>query len=65
MLVVVEDANVANLSAGIGIERRVIKDYFAMLAGFENLHTLAIFYDGQYFAARRFSLAVAFKNGFI
>ena len=38
MIFAVEPADIANLSAGIGVERRVIKDDLAALAGLQLLH---------------------------
>ena len=63
VIVAVEPSAVADLSAGLGVERRVIEDDFAFLAGLEFLRALAVVDDGQHFAAVGASLAIAFERG--
>ncbi len=63
----VEPADVADLSAGIGVEGSVIEHDLAALAGLQLLRadTSAIFVldDGEDFAVVGAGLAVAFENG--
>ncbi len=61
MIVGVEPAAVADLAAGFGVERRVVEDDFAFVAGLEFLRALAVVDDGEHFAAVGASLAVAFE----
>ena len=42
VIVAVEPSAVAHLSAGFGVERRVVEDDFAFLAGLEFLRALAV-----------------------
>src|SRR5579884_1570779 len=47
---IAKDADVANLSARVGVEGRVIEHDLAFFAGFQFGNTLAVFYDRDYFA---------------
>src|SRR5512142_1291158 len=60
---VVKPAGVADLSAGVGVEGRVVEYDFAFLSGGEHGHALACLRvdDSQHFAATRFGLAIAFE----
>ncbi len=64
VIVAVEPSPVAHLSAGFGVERRVVEDDLAFFAGLEFLRALAVVDDGEHFAAVGASLAVAFEIGF-
>src|SRR5260370_10158672 len=57
----VKPSPIADLSAGFSIERRVIEDDLASIAGLELLCALAIVDDGQHFAGGGASLTVAFE----
>src|SRR5262249_39328226 len=63
VIVRVEPATVANLSARLRIERRVIENDLAFLAGLEFVRALAVFEDGEYLAAFRARLPIALKSG--
>src|SRR4029079_6027829 len=54
---------VADLAAGLGVERRVVEDDLAFLAGFQLLWALAVVDDSQDFAAVGACLAVALEFG--
>ena len=64
VIVGVEPSAIADLSAGFGVEGRVIEDDLAGVAGLEFLRTLAAFDDGEHFAVVGASLAIAFEVGF-
>src|ERR1700694_1573721 len=61
VIVRVKPSTIADLSAGFSVERRVIEDDLAFIAGLEFLCTLAIVDDGQHFAKVGAGLAVAFE----
>ena len=61
VIVGVEPSAVANLAAGFGVERGVVEDDFAFVAGPELLRALAVVDDGEDFAVVGASLAVAFE----
>ena len=67
VVVGVEPADVADLSAGIGVEGGVIEHDLAALAGLQLLHAdsgaVLRFDDGQNFAAGGERLAIAFEDG--
>ena len=62
VIVGVKPSAIPNLSAGLGVERRVIKDDLALLASLEFLHALPILHDGKHFAAVGARLPVAFED---
>ena len=51
VIVAVEPSPVADLSAGFGVERRVVKNDFAVFAGLEFLRPLGVVDDGEDLAA--------------
>src|SRR5208282_5183708 len=53
---------IAHLPAGVGVERRVIKNDFARFAGLEFVRALSVMNDRQYFAPVRASLSIAFED---
>ena len=61
VIVAVKPSPVAHLSAGLGVERRVVEDDFAFFAGLELLRALAVVDDGEHFAAIGAGLAIAFE----
>src|SRR5271166_6034255 len=61
VIVAIKPSAIADLPAGFGVERRVVEDYFAFVAGFELLCALAVVDDGEDFAIVRASLAVALE----
>src|SRR5580658_4462641 len=64
VIVGVEPSAIANLSAGFGVERRVVKDDLAGVAGLEFLRTLAALDDGEDFAVVGARLPVSFEIRF-
>ena len=64
VIVAVEPSAVADLSAGFGVERRVVEDDLAFFAGLQFLRALAVANDGEDFAAIGTGLAIAFEVGF-
>ena len=64
VIVAVEPSAVADLSAGFGVERRVVEDDLAFFAGLEFLCALAVVDDGENLAAVGASLAIALEVGF-
>ncbi len=63
VIVAVKPSAVAHLSAGLGVERRVVEDDLAFFAGLEFLRALAVVDDGENFAAIGTGLAVALEIG--
>src|ERR1700738_2011211 len=61
VIVRVKPSPIADLSAGFSVERRVIEDDLAFIAGLEFLCALATVDDGQPFAEVGAGLAVAFE----
>ena len=61
MIVRVKPSAIADLSAGFSVERGVIEDDLAFIAGLEFLCAPPIVDDGQHFAGVGASLAVAFE----
>src|SRR3954447_19461400 len=49
---VAEDADIADLPAGVSVKRRVIEDDLALFSGCEFRYALTIFDDGKHFAFR-------------
>src|SRR5450631_4229529 len=64
VIVGVKPSAIADLASGFGVERRVIENYFALVAGLEFLRALTAFDDGEYFAILRARLTIAFEIGF-
>src|SRR5258708_27140372 len=62
VVVRVKPSAVANLATRFGVERRMVEDDFAFVAGRELLHAPAVVDYCQDFAVVGTSLAVAFKN---
>ena len=62
VIVGVEPSAVAYLSAGLGVERRVIENDLAFFAGVELLHTLTVGNNRQHLAAIRARLAIALED---
>ena len=63
VIVAVKPSAVADLSAGFGVERRVVEDDLAFFARLEFLRALPVVDDGENFAAIGAGLAVAFEVG--
>ena len=61
VVVAVEPSAVADLPAGLGVERCVVENDFAFVAGLEFLRALSVVDDGEHFAAVGAGLAVAFE----
>ena len=61
VIVAVEPSAVSDLPAGLRVERRVIEDDLAFLAGLKFLRALSVMDDGQDFAAIGAGLPIAFK----
>src|ERR1700688_43569 len=64
VIVRVEPSLVANLPAGLGIERSVVENDFAGIAGLEFSRTLSVVNDCQHFATVGASLPIAFEDRF-
>ena len=64
VIVGIEPAAVADLSAGLGIERRVVEDDLALVARLQFLRALAILDDREDLAVFGASLTVALEGGF-
>jgi hypothetical protein len=62
VIVAVKPPAIANLPAGFGVKRCVIKNNFAFLASLEFLRALAVVDDGENLAAVGTGLAVAFEG---
>ena len=53
---------IPNLTAGFGIERRVVEDEFTGVAGLEFRRALPVVNDGQHFGAVRASLPITLED---
>ena len=62
VIVRIKPSLVANLPAGVGIERRVVKNDLAGFSSLEFPHALAVVNDGQHFATVRARLPIAFED---
>src|SRR5579859_1637173 len=60
---IAEHSDIADLTAGVGVERRVIEDDLAFFAGFQFGNALTIFYDSEHFAVGGRSLFVTLEVG--
>src|SRR5690349_16149731 len=63
VIVGVEPATIADLASGLGVERRVIENDFAFVAGLEFFRALAVFEEGEDLRAFGASLSVALEDG--
>ena len=61
VIVAVKPSAVSDLPAGLRVERRVIEDDFAFVAGPEFLRALAVLDDGEDLAAVGAGLTITFK----
>src|SRR5260370_1006716 len=61
VIIGVEPSAIADLAAGLGVERRVVEDDLSLIAGLEFLRALAALDDGEDFAVFGPGLAVAFE----
>src|SRR5258708_26196235 len=57
----VKHSTIADLTAGLGVERRVVQDDFAFIARLQLLHALSTLQQGQYFAIVRLRLPIALE----
>ena len=64
VIVGVEPSAIADLPAGLRVERRVVENDLAFFARLEFLRALPVVNDGQHFAAVGARLAIAFELGF-
>src|SRR5579863_496236 len=64
VVVGIEPSLIADLAAGVGIERGVVEDDFAGFASLEFLCALSVLDDGQHLASVGASLTIAFEDGF-
>src|SRR6185437_9287192 len=62
VIVGVEPSSIADLTARLSVERRMVENDFALLSRFEFLSALAAFHDRQHFATVRSRLPVAFEH---
>src|SRR6185369_4124158 len=62
VIVRVEPSSIADLTARLSVERRMVENDFAFLSGFEFLKALAAFHDRQHFATVGSRLPVAFEH---
>src|SRR4051812_14298927 len=62
---IAEDANIANLPAGIGVKRGVVENNVTFFASSQFGNALTVSHDGEHFAVERDGLLIAFENSFI
>src|SRR6266478_583440 len=62
---IIEPSRIADLPAGVGVERCVVEDDLAFLVRAQLFDALSVMDDGEHFTIARLCLAVAFEDCFV